>query len=571
MEREPTLGGIFRILFTSGCIFTIVHEDYRLSPVGLAFALAAYTLASLAKTISLLGPEPEHYGFHTLECGLRTYLLFGIPSLLTTLYSASKLEDTTTALELARSWSIWQNLCNIVPAVVLQLIFRSSVNSAYRFRPNDAGGALDLNSAEAQNTVALTLQSGFLIVCTGAQNERSLVNWLQILAFTAIYVVCVGPTHIGTYPPRFLNFILRFFGGKPVLGHSERWQFPPVLLLTSLVFTVLVSGSVVYWCDTAGYNRDLKTWQGPRTASLDTMYRPPISPQIDVVIAHTAEDSLESISSLISAFTSIGELERFKPHIKLYTKDASLKDTDFGYLVGEYDGEFTSTVLANVGGITATFLHHFLYTWEFLPIQTLFLTTTNTDLALTTRRLQDYFITPGSPIPDALPKTGFLNLGDYASCSCGSCSDSHGWNDSFHLVPSMFGASRPGAEGCDSILLTYGNNFLASAARIRGVKRDLWQMLYDALMKEDITNAWAHDQNRLPKTLPRKTEIVAPWREQGVYEVPDSLDRPWLGFTVERLWGVLLQCSKPELAWRCPDMRKGWRTGGEREDCSCID
>ena len=57
----------------------------------------------------------------------------------------------------------------------------------------------------------------------------------------------------------------------------------------------------------------------------------------------------------------------------------------------------------------------------------------------------------------------------------------------------------------------------------------------------------------------------------GVYGLSDSLERPWLGFTVERLWGILLQCSRKEIAWRCPSLEKGWRVGWVKSDCECID
>jgi hypothetical protein len=134
----------------------------------------------------------------------------------------------------------------------------------------------------------------------------------------------------------------------------------------------------------------------------------------------------------------------------------------------------------------------------------------------------------------------------------------------------MFGAVFPASPKCDSVLLTYGNNFVASAARIRGVKREIWQLFYDALVNEDLGNAWAHDKSKLPVRLQGEGE-VGRWGKGGVYERGDSLESPFLGLTVERLWGVLLQCNEARLAWNCPSLWRGSRMGGGKEDCGCIE
>lgn len=111
-------------------------------------------------------------------------------------------------------------------------------------------------------------------------------------------------------------------------------------------------------------------------------------------------------------------------------------------------------------------------------------------------------------------------------------------------------------------------------------------MLYDALLNEDAKHAWAHDESKLPK-MGAWEEGRGRWEggggagedrkwgwwegEDGVYARPDSLERPYLGLTVERLWGVLLQCSEGRITWRCPNLETGWRTGGQKEDCGCVD
>jgi len=103
------------------------------------------------------------------------------------------------------------------------------------------------------------------------------------------------------------------------------------------------------------------------------------------------------------------------------------------------------------------------------------------------------------------------------------------------------------------------------------VKRDIWQMLYDALVNEDMGNAWAHNRDKLPQRLEGEKAMGRWDPEEGVFGREDSLEHPVLGRTVERLWGILLQCSEGSIAWRCPNLERGWRRGGETEDCGCIE
>lgn len=129
-------------------------------------------------------------------------------------------------------------------------------------------------------------------------------------------------------------------------------------------------------------------------------------------------------------------------------------------------------------------------------------------------------------------------------------------------------------EECENVLLTYGNHFVASAARLRGVPKDVYQLLYDALTKEDVKNSWAHDKEKLPVKLEGEMEgwggVGGRWGKGGVFEKADSLESPWLGSTVERLWAVLLQCSEGRIAWGCAGFGRG-RLGGETGDCGCLD
>ena len=88
-------------------------------------------------------------------------------------------------------------------------------------------------------------------------------------------------------------------------------------------------------------------------------------------------------------------------------------------------------------------------------------------------------------------------------------------------------------------------------------------MLYDALTNINLRDAWAHDAAKIPNLGEGKDG-------QEAFGEEDSVMSPYLGYTIERLWAVLLQCESAELAWRCPDVGRGWRRGGERGDCACL-
>lgn len=95
-------------------------------------------------------------------------------------------------------------------------------------------------------------------------------------------------------------------------------------------------------------------------------------------------------------------------------------------------------------------------------------------------------------------------------------------------------------------------------------------MLYDGLTDNRTETAWAHEKAKLPQMLKGEKKLGR-WASDGVYGVKDSLENPLLGRTIERLWGVLLQCSTADIAWSCPGLERGWRLYGEIKDCGCVD
>jgi len=58
----------------------------------------------------------------------------------------------------------------------------------------------------------------------------------------------------------------------------------------------------------------------------------------------------------------------------------------------------------------------------------------------------------------------------------------------------------------------------------------------------------------------------------GVGDRDDTPDNPFFGFTVERIWGLLMQCATDgAVAAKCPSLLSGMGRGGDVSDCQCLD
>jgi hypothetical protein len=195
--------------------------------------------------------------------------------------------------------------------------------------------------------------------------------------------------------------------------------------------------------------------------------------------------------------------------------------------------------LPNVGREGHTYLHHVIEQWEDLAAQTFFLQADIHNPREFFPRVRDYYT----------PQTGMLSLGfSGQTCNCRDCGDRFGWWDNT-LVGEVW--SQAMNETCtdQQMLLSYKGQFVASAARLRGNEQSLYKTLRTAL--EDPGN-FVHQEGYL----------------QGR---PDSMNAPFFGYTLERLWSVLLQCSEERIATRCPTLLSGTRRGGSKEDCQCFD
>ncbi|TGO41622.1 hypothetical protein BHYA_0019g00530 [Botrytis hyacinthi] len=549
----------------------IVYNDYRLDIEAFQLATLSMFLISLARTIAATGyqvPSPRNPSYG----GSLYFMLWGglPPCLLATIFAAYRYEDFGEAFLVLRTWEFLTFMKNLTPGALTHILWNTPLRSTlalsigskspYESTKENVPDAIDA-------TVHLSL--GLMLIST--LKEENTMNGFQIFVFMLIYLISLGPKEISLYIPKFVNFVytIRRKSGIPARKLYPIWHKPILLWTTTILFTILSSMGILYWMDTMSIRHDQNFWTGPKSPSLDTIYRAATRNRLQIVIAHSAGESIPAIHRIVTGIlSSQPAVVARRPGILIYTKDPS---EGIVKKIRDVVGFGDIYPLPNIGGPSGVFLHHILKNWDNLPTQTLFVTTsqhTIDDFDLIGRRLFDYYnpaqLPPAAENSDIL--TGFLNLGELETCDCYGCYDKSGWNDTFRLIPSMWSASRPAAKDetpyrCQKAILTHGNNFIASAARIRGVEKDIWETLDEALSNPSLSRGWAHDRLKLGPE----------GRNSKMFGEKDSLEKPHLGYTVERLWGILLGCSNQKIAWRCPNLWKGWRRGGEKEDCACRD
>ncbi|KAH8801510.1 hypothetical protein F5884DRAFT_712958 [Xylogone sp. PMI_703] len=269
-------------------------------------------------------------------------------------------------------------------------------------------------------------------------------------------------------------------------------------------------------------------------AHLDSTYTSPPR-RFDIVVSMYQEDPTSVIHAL-KTIKSIAPIKSLDPGVIVYTKspDAS---PDILKSILKVDAVYK---LDNLGREGATYLHHIVHNWDELAHQTLFIQANPHDIPDLVARIEDFLV----------PSTGMLSLGFAGvTCDCDTCADRWGWIDSFKTIPSLYYQLHNTTCSGQQVLLSYKGQFIASARRIRGIPREIYEDLLEALVS---TEGWSHDGNIVGDN----------W---------DRPDTPFFGYTVERIWSLLMQCSGERVAALCPSLLIGWRNGGKLDGCQCLD
>lgn len=423
---------------------------------------------------------------------------------------------------------------NIVSSAAVLVLGRSWILPSY---PPKIGGILDPKNVYGCGDIASYLVlSGLTGYSSVLMLRRSYTSPIQFVAFF-MAIVCLDNGR--------LFGLTRWYQSRPqgaislvgnlrdvIMGNnSDRSKkFVHRLLNYSAIYPILSFIILGLWMAFIIENFTKRSTTAPGLPlALDLAYRPHVDMEIVISMYH---EPLDSVNYLIASLKAIPSLSSAIVHI--YTKDehANLET------IQQHTGADNVTQLTNVGREGETYLRHIVDNWDSLARHTLFIQGEVHNPRELFPRVRDYYD------PE---RTGMLGLGFSGNvCDCKSCGDRWGWSDS--VVYSIFADIYPRVL-CSELLLSYKGQFIASARRIRGVQREVYEKLLDALVMED---SWAH-------------------REDYLKGRKDSLNAPFFGFTLERLWNVLLQCSDLDVAWRCPTLLSGRRSGGDKGDCQCFD
>lgn len=238
---------------------------------------------------------------------------------------------------------------------------------------------------------------------------------------------------------------------------------------------------------------------------------------LDIVVARY-EEPLQQVAENMNRVMSTESISGLRTRIFLYNKSQTkLNGTDKA-LSFPLARKVIVEDRPNVGREAETYLSHILDKDDLAP-HTLFVQAQPHELWELQTRINQYF---GR-------RTGFLSL-SYPNSFCFDCSlcgDVSGWHEDKKVLEDTFSRSNPGR--CQDISLTYRGQFIASAATIRKIDS---QVFRDA-------------------------------RERVLDEVE-------FGYTMERLWGVLLGCSR--ISASCPILLSGLLGNrGRLEECQCLD
>ncbi|KAF4542646.1 uncharacterized protein LTHEOB_7376 [Lasiodiplodia theobromae] len=548
------------VILQSACCAVILYDEYRLTPQGIFCTLMAMLFTGLAMGFSKMSHMSPSDTFSRRKS----------PSLITTIAISFfitfvwcvKKEETLMAAEHILDVDpmvLGLNVGSTVAAVLFGNSFIVPISVEDHFSPDVSRSRVLI--AQVSASFGFTAIVGF---ASSYLTMRSYATVLQAGAF-CLAVVCIinAPRPVDNQDRTMFRTSLydleRFQPGlvsldseplddgdsspeQGLLGeaHStdrldyERWmrKFETPSVLSIAAYSVIILTWIGFLaCNFAGVSSSDISEPIPQ---LDLAYEPVHG--FDVVISMYKEP-IESVTSIMEGLSAIPAIAESSPRLFLYTKDEDLEPSTIAEL-GNATNAFKVIKLPNVGREGETYLEHILLNWDSLAKHTLFVQADVHNPREFFNRVQDYYS----------PNTGMLSLGfSGKTCDTANCGDRWSWYEGSSLLNDV--CRRVDGEDCKNILLSYKGQFITSAARIRAVERELYEDLKSAMTDPD---SWAHKE---------------PWLNGR----PDSLNAPRFGYTMERLWSVVMQCSTEEVAWRCPTLLSRTRRGGDLTDCQCMD
>lgn len=531
----------------------VLYDEYRLVPNGLLFGIPAILLTGSAKAL---------FYFDFLRNDLRTsnansgpnftfqlviWISFAITAAWTLL-----VEDFWAAIfDLLKVNPLWV-IVNILSAAVALVLGGSFFYRLPLHPPTSGGKAAPFALRSILNNLFIFMSTCIIAMLATFIVGRSYSTAVQIIAFAVTIIssnlvsfhvyssIDQGDNLEGTQSEMLLHSEMAENRLNPTRSASSKANFFGYTrddLGDSLAFILTVStfafgmACLFFWIP---INFRGVRHSGNLPAHLDTKYVP--TSDLDVVISMYKEP-VEHLNPVLETLQKLPAFSTKSQRIIIYTKDERANIES----IKQATRAFNVTQVPNVGREGETYLRHILEHWDDLAKHTMFIQADIHNPREFIPRVRDYFD------PE---QTGMLSLGFSGNvCDCNDCGDRFGWHDDTRLIKGLYHDVYQTEKTCSRALLSYKGQFIASARRIRGVNKKNFKDLWTALSDPD---SWAHQQDYLKGR-------------------DDEMSAPFFGYTLERLWNVLFQCSDMNIAWTCPTLLSGTRRGGSKADCQCFD
>ncbi|PQE16215.1 hypothetical protein CJF31_00011107 [Rutstroemia sp. NJR-2017a BVV2] len=536
-SQQKTLYQISVVVIAS---IIILYDDYRITVHGIALGVSGLISTGASKALFSMACEENrvnqglsfsnsaHHGFVILTA------VFG---LLITGSSSYWIESASGSF-IPSLFEVDSTLLlfyiSSTAAIVLSggslLLFSST--SFTKILPSSKDEAVPVS-----DIFALNLSSVLILWLSMFLASATYVSFIQILAYwTTVFALFVFSRNSFSFD--FCSSIHATWWRKEAsisedLGMTSTeasYRTTKRMLLRNFCLT---SAPILAWLFVSTVITARHTTQSGISAHLDRDFV--AESRFDIVVSMYDEDPT-SVRQMLSSIKATKFLSTLQPRVVLYTKNPTSDLTELLVATGANIVER----LDNVGREGGTYLHHITQNWDHLANQTMFIQAHAHNQRELIPRLDNFLVS----------NTGMLSLGfSGVVCDCEGCGDRLGWEDQWGLIPTLYKKLHDTNKCSERVLLSYKGQFVASASRIRGVPLDIYDGLHDAITS---TSGWSHDPNVVGDNM-------------------DEPDAPYFGYTVERIWNLLMQCSNSRVATMCPSLLSQWRTFGRIEDCQCLD
>jgi hypothetical protein len=528
----------------------ILRGEYRLLVRGLMSSIPAALLAGLAGALYTLAADSSP---STISNSARINLLFCVSGIVITTTWALNAEDTlgiSAFLASIKGSYLPVMALNAFTTALAIMLGKSFLFPIHTIKPCQA--AESHPEGRLGDAVTALALSGVIGCATTLTLRRSYMTYLQMFAFF-VALLCIGGHSafnvlrqwVGKDGRRGYTMVPPSSGlesmdsentmvsGEPsgvLVSSSHRHRASKPFVRTLIVGLIVTSLWLVF--PILNFQEVLHVKKTIETPHLDLSYTPTLGTEL---VISMYKEPIPDVAHLVSTLRSMPSLQDAAVHI--YVKDDQASVSEIKNLTGATD----VTKLPNVGREGETYLYHILNEWDRLAKHTVFLQADVHNPREFYPRVRDFYD------PE---RTGMMSLGWSGNvCSCEDCGDRWSFKDTTHLFPSIHGRIYNSSTTCSTIMLSYKGQFIASAGRIRGIDKSIYDDLRNAFVDED---SWAHHESYLKG------------RE-------DSMSAPFFGYTMERMWNLLMQCSSTDVSWKCPTLLSGDRLGGSIEDCQCFD